>query len=132
MSAVLFTYWFRYMCLLVLQSRRESREAELVALTIRLSYRDVQNRLQGSVARTALDPLYSSLESDYSVLKDLLEASEAHPVERKLLTFDYHLMRLCYRLTRKYSDLRARRALHEMAAIVGFFACSVGQQHARP
>ncbi len=117
-------YWFRYTCLLILHSAQV--EPDLLASRIRLNYGDVRNRLQAATPGGAvLDSLYESLEGDFVVLKDLLEAApEANSIERKMLTIDYYLIRAYFQLARKYSDSRARMALREMTAILGFFACT--------
>jgi hypothetical protein len=128
-SLVLFAYWFRYTCLLILHTRRADAQTGGVDSRIRLSYQDVRDRLPAA-AGAGLDPLFLSLEEDFAVLTDLLAAlPAASPIERKMLTLDYHLLRIYFRVARKYSDSSARKALAEMTSILGFLACSAAGEN---
>ena len=94
-SLVLFVYWFRYSCLLLL--RRGSEQP--LAAPGRFNYAAVQQSLQ---AGKELDPLHRSLDRDYRVLTYLLEhaaALELAQLEYRLLTIDYSMMQAWYRLT---------------------------------
>jgi hypothetical protein len=119
-------YWFRYTCLLIVHSAQADCETNLLASRIRLNYTDVRDRLRGAApGGTALDSLFESLEGDFAVLKDLLEAApEAGSLERRMLMINYYLIRAHFHLARKYSDARARHALTEMTTILRFFACT--------
>ena len=71
-SFVLFLYWLRYTCLLLLQNRSVNYALK-VASTNRLSFPQIQEALQTTTQTTALDRLEESLEHDYKVLTDLLQ-----------------------------------------------------------
>src|ERR1035441_6122551 len=110
-SLVLFVYWFRYSCLLLLRSRAD-QPGEVAG---RFNCANVQ---QGLKAGLDLDPLHQSLERDYRVLTYLLEHAaglELEQLEYRLLVLDYKLMQGWYRLTKSAAPQQARRALAEMA-----------------
>lgn len=111
---------------MIVHSAEVERETNLLASRIRLNYTDVRDRLQGATpGGTALDSLFESLEGDFAVLKDLLEAApEAGSLERRMLMVNYYLIRAHFHLARNYSDAKARHALTEMTTILGFFACT--------
>src|SRR5205823_5222359 len=64
-SALLFAYWFRYSCILLLRNRLTSEAAS----DERFQFAAVQQRLKAGVA---LDPLHASLQRDYEVFSYLL------------------------------------------------------------
>ncbi|MEI9977277.1 MAG: hypothetical protein WDO73_37635 [Ignavibacteriota bacterium] len=123
-SLVLFVYWFRYSCLLLL---RRSSEQPLVAAD-RFNCVAVQ---QGLKAGLELDPLHRSLDRDYRVLTYLLEHAaglELEQLEYRLLVLDYKVMQGWYRLTRSAAPQQARRALSEMAEVVNVLVGRIGEQ----
>src|ERR1017187_258934 len=122
-SLMLFIYWFRYSCLLLLRSRAEQPVA-----ADRFNYVTVQ---QGLKAGLELDPLHRSLDRDYRVLTYLLEHAaglELEQLEYRLLVLDYNLMQGWYRLTKSAAPQQARRALGEMADVVNFMVGRIGEQ----
>jgi hypothetical protein len=130
-SVVLFVYWFRYTCLLVLSAKSGEQYAEQVAAANRLSFPDVQEKLRAQSAD--LDRLREMLEMDYRILQYLREHAAGFGMrsfEQRMLAFDYRLMQLWYRLMRKKSAGQARGALEEMARIVGYFAHKMGEHSA--
>src|SRR5262245_3595752 len=122
-SSALFVYWFRYTCLLILSERSSTDYALKVAATIRLSFPEIQQALQVGAETPVLDRLHESLEKDYRILTDLLRhAGDGDSVERRILTIDYRVMNLRYRLT------SSPQALREMSTILGYFAAEIGQR----
>ena len=123
-SLVLFVYWFRYSCLLLL---RRSADAP-VAAADRFNYVTVQ---QGLKTGLALDPLCQSLDRDYRVLTYLLDHAAGLELERleyRLLVLDYKMMHGWYRLTKWAAPQQARRALAEMADVVNVLVGRIGAQ----
>lgn len=123
-SLVLFVYWFRYSCLLVLRSHAELPSGSAG----RFSCTSVQQALQAGME---LDPLHRALERDYRLLTYLLKhaaALELEQLEYRLLVLDYKLMRGWYRLTRSASPRQARRALGEMADVLNVLVGHIGKQ----
>jgi len=124
-SLILLVYWFRYSCILLL---RNEAEQETRARDIRFHVAEVHARLQ---TEQELDPLHHSLDRDYRVLIYLLEHAaglELRSIEDRLLVLDYRVMNCWYRLTRTAAPEQARRALSEMASIVGVLVRRIGEQ----
>src|ERR1051325_3648054 len=118
-SFVLLVYWFRYTCVLLLRSGSSTEHVEHVVAVNHLSFPDVLTRLQGGEMK--LDTLQLALQRDYRILHYLLEHSaglDIPAVERKLLSLDYRVMQLWYRMVRPCSSEHARRALVEMASVL--------------
>ena len=126
----LLVYWFRYTCLLLLSTAEQAERATQVARANRLSFRDVQQKLEDRAA--ALDALHRALERDYRILEFLLEHSEPNvrSLEQRLLKLDYRLMHVYYRLMRNSSADRSRAALSEMSRILTCFAQKMGERAA--
>src|SRR5947207_5084682 len=93
-SVVLFAYWFRYSCLLILQNRAASSPA--YALSSGLTFPVVQQRLKTEGASVdVLDQLRLDLSNDYRILCFLLRCSAdagVDPIERRMLMMDYWIM----------------------------------------
>ena len=122
-SLVLFIYWFRYSCILLLRNRADQ---PLAARAGRFTYPVVQQGLQDGVE---LDSLHVCLERDYRVLTYLLDHAtglELEQLEYRLLVLDYKIMRGWYRLTKSTAPTQARRALAEMADILSVLVSEIG------
>ena len=134
-SVILFIYWFRYSCLLILQDR--ASHALPRAVGAGLSFPAVQERLRnGEPALEILDQLHRDLANDYRIVCFLLRCSpdtEVDPIERRMLMLDYWIMQAWYGASRRVATPQARKALEEISSIVSYFAYSVGrnavQQH---
>lgn len=132
-SVVLFVYWFRYGCLLILAAETPHDYSEDVAKANRLSFPEVRSRLRKHEA-TDLDCLHQSLERDFAVITYLL----AHtPVagfdtgfEDAMLTLHFHAMSACFRLTRGRLRRFAADALEEMSLVVAHLANEMGGRRA--
>jgi len=77
-----------------------------------------------------LENLEQSLNRDYHVLSYLLKHAadlELASIENRMLILDYQLMRICYRLTRIVAPNQSRKALEEMASVLGAVARQAGQ-----
>ena len=132
-SGVLFAYWFRYSCLLILQSKpSDSAQSSADA---RLSFPAVQQRLKGVENRVEyLDRVHVDLTNDYRVLCFLLRCSAGagvDPLERRMLMLDYWIMQGWYAVARRIAPPQARFALEEISTIVNYFASSVSPQSRR-
>jgi hypothetical protein len=128
-SVVLFVYWFRYSCLLILQNRTAYTAEYANAST--LSFPAVKERLKGGESSVGLlDQLHRDLSNDYRIICFLLRCSAVNgvdPIERRLLMLDYWIMQAWYGIARRTAPLQARKALEEISSIVSYFACSVGR-----
>ena len=116
-SIVMFVYWFRYSCVLLLRGAAEQAGLS-AAQDNRFSVAQVMERLK---TEQELDPLQRSLDRDYHVLKYLIEHAadlELVSIENRLLILDYKLMHCWFNLTRTLAPVHARKALTEMASVL--------------
>jgi hypothetical protein len=89
---------------------------------------------EAAAGAESLDPLLEALSRDYRVITYLLQHAAAislNPIERHLLSADFQVMRLWYRLTRGGSPEKARLALAEMSTVLHLLAHGVGENAAR-
>src|SRR5260370_24253404 len=126
-SVVLFVYWFRYSCLVMLQNRT-GYGAE-AANGPALSFPAVRERLKGSESGVGvLDQLHRDLSNDYRIICFLLRCSAekgVDPIERRLLMVDYWMMQGWYSVSRRAAPVQPRKALEEISIIVRYLACSL-------
>src|SRR5258706_1048607 len=125
-SVILLVYWFRYSCVLLLRSAAE--RADLPIADERFSIGFVLERVRTEMQ---LDPLERALDRDYHMLTYLLKHAadlELASMENRMLILDYRFMRLWYRVTRTIAPNQARKALIEMASVLGAVAGQAGQQ----
>jgi hypothetical protein len=126
-SAILFVYWLRYSCLILLRSAQQRAGMPTVA-DERFSASSVLERLR---TEADLAPLERALERDYYVLANLIEHAadlELASIENKLLVFDYKLMRLWSRVTRTVAPQQSRKALSEMASVLSVLVGQICEQ----
>jgi hypothetical protein len=131
-SAVLLGYWFRYTCLLILNTKGAKDYSAEVAAANDLSFPYVVGRLkQGE----ELGALHEMLSQDYRLLSYLLRHTMSYQaggltIEQRLLSLDFQLMRAWYGITRPFSASHAQRALEEMSQVVAHFANAMGERSA--
>ena len=127
-SVILFVYWLRYSCVMLLRSAQERGEMAKSA-DERFSVAAVQERLK---TESDLDPLEQALERDYHVVTYLIEHAadlELASIENKLLVLDYKLMRIWSRVTRTVAPQQSRKALCEMASVLSVLVGQMGDQN---
>ncbi len=127
-SVVLFVYWFRYSCILLLRNAAEQVAAPVSERDTRFGCSEVLVRLKTG---DTLDPLHSALNRDYQMLTYLIEHAaglEMTSFEDRLLVLDYKVMQLYYRSTRMILPDQARKALTEMATVLDVLVQKMGQQ----
>jgi len=131
-SVLLFGYWFRYTCLLILSAKTTRDYAATVAHANQLGFLTVQTQLRETSPE--LDRLMAALDRDYEVLSYLLKhasASEGESsLEKQMLAVNYRMMRAWYGVSRKFSPNAAARALQEMSDVVAHFANAMGERAA--
>ena len=126
-SVILFVYWLRYSCVMLLRSAQERGEMSKCA-DERFNVASVQERLKTG---GDLDPLEQALERDYHVVTYLIEHAadlELASIENKLLVLDYQLMRFWSRVTRTVAPQQSRKALSEMASVLSVLVGQMGDQ----
>jgi hypothetical protein len=133
-SVVLFAYWFRYTCLLILSAKTARDYTSDVACSNKLGFPAIQAQLsQGS--SPDLDRLRAALDNDYRVVRQLLKympktEEGPSPLETQMLAINYRLMGAWYQVSRHFSGSTAVRALGEMSMVVAHFANLMGEQAA--
>lgn len=127
-SLILFVYWFRYSCILLLRNYSADESPADTPADSRFSFAQVRERLEGT---PELDPLRQSLDRDYRMISYLLQHAPdlgLQSIEDRLLVLDYRVMRCYYLATRVMAPPQARRALAEMAQVLGILAQKIGAQ----
>ncbi|SPE25011.1 conserved hypothetical protein [Candidatus Sulfopaludibacter sp. SbA3] len=128
LSLILFVYWFRYSCILLLRGATEQVVHRSTEQDPRFSFSDVQARLR---TESILDPLHTSLNRDYQMLTYLLQHAaglELASFEDRLLVLDYKVMQTYYRVTRTLFPEQSRKALTEMATVLEVLVRKMSQQ----
>jgi len=130
-SVLLFGYWFRYTCLLILSAKTTRDFAGQVAAANQLGFLDVQTQLR--TASVNLDSLRDTLDRDYAVLSSMLKqvkgsSEEGSSLETSMLAVNYRVMRSWYRVSSAFSPTAACKALEEMSMVIAHFANAMGQQ----
>ena len=131
-STVLFVYWFRYTCVLILRTRNVRKYAQQVARVNQLTFLDAQKKLASLPSPSeTLESLHCSLDRDYRVVSYLLRnggTQGGESIEEHMLRIDYQIMRVCYFLTKPFSPRSARQALMERASIISHLANAMGER----
>jgi hypothetical protein len=130
-SVLLFGYWFRYTCLLILSAKTARDYAGQVAAQNQLGFLDVQSQLQAN--SMALDSMRNALDRDYAMLSRLLKESgsaEGLALENRMLDVNYRLNAAWYRMASGFAPASARKALQEMSMVIAHFANAMGEQAA--
>ena len=125
-SLGLLAYWLRYSCVFLLRSAQERWDSQPVQDN-RFNLRAVMDRLN---AGSDLEQLERELERDYSVVSYMVEHAtdlKLDSIENRLLVIDYKLMRIWSRLTRTLAPQQSRRALAEMASVLGVLVGQMGE-----
>ena len=130
-SVVLFCYWFRYSCLLILATKTLHDYSEEVAEINQLSFREVRSRLRKRDTQD-LDSLHQCLERDFAVLTYLLEHTPISGFdpgfEDAMLKIHFRTMSACVRLTGRNLRESAADTLEKMALVVAHLANQLGER----
>jgi hypothetical protein len=133
-SVLLFGYWFRYTCILILSTKTIRDHAGSIAAAHQLSFIQVQSQLR-EFASANLAPLHDALDRDYAVVMRLLAqtpSSSQSGLESWMLQTNYRVMGAWARVSSRFSPAAARRALDEMSQVVAHFANAMGELAAAP
>lgn len=127
LSVILFAYWFRYSCLLILRTTAFSETVEQPVWSACLNLDQVQAALSDAAIPQNLDKLEQALAQDYRRINEWLAKSvelreSFGAVEYKMLKTNYSMMTTWYGMVRGLSPRHAREAVREMALIVNHFA----------
>lgn len=132
-SIVLFAYWFRYTCMLILSAKTARDYTSDVAVANQLGFIEVQSRLQNEA--TDMNGLVGALDRDYAVLQRLLaQTANLGPgsgaLERWMLQAHYRVSSVWYRCSRRIAPSTARHALEQMSLVIAHFANTMGEHMA--
>ncbi|HTI71376.1 MAG TPA: hypothetical protein VMF06_15500 [Candidatus Limnocylindria bacterium] len=130
-SVLLFGYWFRYTCLLILSAKTTRDYAADIATANQLSFLQVQAQLRENPAD--LDRLQASLDRDLAVVTYLIQHASGQGewgMEDRMLQLNYRLMGAWFKLSHRFSPEAGRRALDEMSMIISHFANAMGERAA--
>lgn len=125
-SMLLFAYWFRYTCLLILDAKTMRDYAREVAAANQMSFLEVQARLR-EAAPAALDSLNASLERDYALV---MAWTGDLGIEDRMLQMKYRSSQLMFKTLGRVSPSTARRALDDMSVVISHFANALGERAA--
>jgi hypothetical protein len=127
-SVILFVYWLRYSCVLLLRNAQERSQPNCQD-DERFAISSVLQRIK---TESDLAPLEHALQRDYQVVTYIIEHAtdlELASIENKLLVLDYKLMRVWSRLTRTLAPHQSRKALSEMASVLQVLIAQMGDQN---
>jgi hypothetical protein len=133
-SALLFGYWFRYTCLLILSAKTTRDYACDFAAANQLSFLDVEAQLRsGNATDSDMDGLRRAIDHDYAVVTYLLDhvsakSSGTDSVEFRMLEINYRVMGAWYAVSKRFSSTTAMKALEEMTMVVAHFANTMGER----
>jgi hypothetical protein len=133
-SVLLFGYWFRYTCMLILSTKTIRDHAGSMAAAHQLSFLQVQSQLRGS-ASANLGRLHDALDRDYAIVMRLLAqrpSSAQSGMESWMLQMNYRLMSNWAHVSSRFSPAAACRALDEMSQVVAHFANAMGELASAP
>ena len=131
-SVLMFGYWFRYTCLLILSAETTRDYAADIATANQLSFLQVQAELRDQQPAD-LNRLQASLDRDLAVVTYLIQMPPGRASgawKSRMLQLNYRLMSTWCSVSQRFSPEAGRRALDEMSMIVSHFANSLGEQAA--
>lgn len=129
-SVLMFGYWFRYTCLLILSAETTRDYAADIATANQLSFLQVRAELRDQQPAD-LNRLQASLDRDLAVVTYLIQNASGQGewgMEARMLKLNYRLMSTWCSVSQRFSPEAGRRALDEMSMIVSHFANSLGEQ----
>ena len=97
LSLAMFVYWFRYSCILILESSWNEEQAQVVAMQNRLSIGSLNESLAQAATAEELDKVKDLLDRDLKLVVALLSKHPefqvaGHSLECRMLMLDYKLM----------------------------------------
>jgi|LNFM01.1.fsa_nt_gb hypothetical protein len=131
LSMAMFVYWFRYSCLLILESRLSEEEAKQGGESQDPTVAWLEVQLAHASTPSELDRVRMSLDRDLRVVQNLARSCSELQVagtslESRLLMIDYRMMQVWFAATRPFAGPKAQNALREMSRIVGYLAAESG------
>jgi hypothetical protein len=130
-SFLLFAYWFRYACFLILTAKTTRDYSGAVAAANQLDFPNFRLKLRDQSAD--FDRLKNALDRDYEILLYLWKNAANPPtgeaaIEKRMLQIYYGLMRGSYGVASHFWPASACRALGEMSIVLTHFANEIGER----
>jgi hypothetical protein len=130
-SVALFLYWFRYSCLLILESRFEEDEARPFASPEASAFALLEQRLAAASTPSELKHVRNTLDDDLRLIPSLTrdrqgDLSGIGSLESRLLLIDDRLMQFAFFCFQSFGVPKAPSALREMSRIIGYLATESG------
>jgi len=124
-------YWFRYVCVLILNTTAQRDYTGEVAAENGLSFLHLPVELT-DMRSGGLDRVAQSLQRDYEQVRSLLKQATQLgfgriTFEQRILRIDFLLMSTWYSVSSRLSPTRARRTAGEMRQIVFHLTNSYGE-----
>ncbi len=130
-SVLLFGYWFRYTCLLILSAKTTRDYAGEVAAANQMSFLEVQALLR-EAGPADLDQLSATLERDFTLVSNLIQnaggGNAEFRVEDRMLQMNYNFSRFLFKTVGRLSPDVAKHALDEMSVVISHFANAMGER----
>jgi hypothetical protein len=133
-SLLMLGYWFRYACLLLLNTKLPKDHSNPVWAVHQLQVFEIQNRLASTANVEQLDELKRLLDRDYQLIMYLIRhganfKTTGHDLRQRILILNYQLLKLLYGFS-KLSDSPSRKHLQEMVNVIAYFATILGERSA--
>jgi hypothetical protein len=130
-SVLLFGYWFRYTCLLILSAKTTRDYAGEVARANQLSFLEVQAQLRAEDG-VDLAGLNAALDRDFALVTYLIQnaagGNAEFRVEDRMLQLNYRFTQFLFKSVGRFSPDMAKYALDEMSMVVSHFANAMGER----
>ena len=130
-SVLLFCYWFRYVCLLILAAETPHDYSKEVADANQLAFPEVRAKLRSRDAED-LCRLHKCLERDFAIVVYLLDHTPTTGIDigfdDAMLKVHFRAMSACFRLTNRNLRESAADALEEMSLVVAHLANHFGER----
>jgi hypothetical protein len=128
-SLVLFCFWFRQACKLILNAETARDLAASVARANGLSFLEVHRNLSGADGETLR--VYSrSLERDYRLVSNMLQRSsdpESVNLEGTMLKIHFRVLKAWCSVSSRVFQAQAKASLQEMCDVLSCLSHSVGK-----
>ena len=130
---MLFVYWFRYVCRLILAAKPARNHAGEVAQANHLCFHKVQSALCSECSILELVELTNALDRDYRLLVYLLKRGTTYEAsgsvtERRILQIYYEVLLVWYSCVRGVGKGMAQRTVEHMTLVVAHLASRLGER----
>lgn len=131
LSLAMFVYWFRYSCLLILESDWNEEQANVMAVQSGLAFGAIKESLACAGSAEELDRVKDLLDRDLEIVLSLLSSqpefrNSGLSLESRMLMLEYQFVKAWFAVTRSIAGPSAQQALRKMAHVVSYIAGECG------